>query len=220
MNTKALCTFATGTHKELLDIARPSFQAYARAHGYTYFEPEDFAPSRPPPWYKIPLLRSILSQYDEAIFIGADLVIVDGRDDVGEDVPPDAWQAMVRHATGDGDVPNDDVWLVRKPMIPILDKIWTMTQWLNHGWWEQAALLELMGYHVIQPTHLIEETELYRRTHWLDSSWNVHRWDRIQPEHPRFQHATMWPDRKAIMTQWAQEAEGWMYANQPVICRG
>ena len=218
--SKALVTFATGTHVEYLDIARPSFKAYAALHGYDYIEPAPFQPKRPPPWYKIPLLRQALDTYDEAVFIGADLVIMDGRQDFAESVPAEAWQAMVRHATGDGDVPNDDMWLVRKPMIPILDTIWRMDKWLNHGWWEQAALLELMGYHVIQPTHLIEPTELYQRTHWLDNCWNVHIWDKVKPEHPRFQHATMWPDRKAVMTEWALEAQGWMYETSrlPVIC--
>jgi hypothetical protein len=31
-----------------------------------------------------------------------------------------------------------------------------------------------------------------------------------QPTHPRIQHATMWPDRAAIMSEWAKQAEGWI----------
>lgn len=209
--SKAIVTLAIGTHTKLLEIARPSYQAYAKLHGYDYIEPGEFTVSRPPAWYKIPLLRNALERYDEVIFIGADLVIVDGREDLADGIPPEAWQAMVRHNTGDGDVPNDDMWLVRQPMKPILDQVWANDKWLNHGWWEQASLLDLMGYHVIQPTHLQEPTELYHRTHWLDNSWNVHRWDKPQPEHPRIQHATMWADRVGIMQEWAEQAKnGWM----------
>jgi hypothetical protein len=206
--SKALVTFAVGAHIQLLDIARPSYQAWAKRHGWEYIEPVPFLTKRPPAWYKIPLMRWALEDFDEVLFIGADLVIVDGREDIS--VPPEYWQAMVRHTTGDGDVPNDDFWFVRRPMKPILDKIWTMTQWVNHGWWEQAALLDLMGYHVIQPTHLIEPTKLYNKTYWLDPEWNVHRWHRPQPDNPKIQHATMWQDRGEIMRKWAEQAKGWM----------
>ena len=208
--TKALATFAIGTHTELLDIARPSYKAFASRHGYDYIEPAEFSTTRPPAWYKIPLLRNALERYDEVIFIGADLVIVDGREDFSQTVPPEAWHAMVRHNTGDGDVPNDDMWFCRKPMIPRLDEVWKNDKWLNHGWWEQASLLDLMGYHVQQPTHLIEPTELFHNTHWLETGWNVHKWDTNKSEHIRIQHATMWPDRVAIMNEWAQEAQEWM----------
>lgn len=207
---KALVTFAVGPHVELLEIAKPSYKAWAHRHGYDFLVAEGIHPTRPPAWYKIPLLQTALCTYDEAVFIGADLVIVDGREDFSMEVPADAWQAMVNHHTGDGEVPNDDMWFCRKPMQPILEQVWEMTQWMHHGWWEQAALLELMGYKVPQPTTLVEPTELYKHTYFLDSSWNVHCWDKPQPEHPRFQHATMYPDRAEVMREWAREAEKWM----------
>ena len=105
-------------------------------------------------------------------------------------------------------------------MIPWLDKIWANDKWLNHGWWEQASLLDYMGYHVQQPTHLELPTELFHRTYFLDNGWNVHRWDKKQPEHPRIQHATMWPDRVAIMKEWAEQArQGWMNESQrEIVC--
>lgn len=208
--TKALVTFAVGPHVEYLDITRPTFQAWAKKHGYHYIEAGNFEVQRPPAWYKVPLLKAALRDHDEAIFIGADLVIVDGMDDFAPYVPKDKWQAMVKHNTGDGEVPNDDMWFVRKEMIPWLDKVWAKTEWLHHGWWEQAALLNLMGYNVPQPTYLKAPTELYEHTHFLDNSWNVHKWDNPQPQYPRFQHATMYPDRAAVMREWAKQAERWM----------
>ena len=208
--SKALATFAVGRHEALLEIARPSYKAFANRHGYDFFIADNVKPTRPPAWYKIPLLITLLCSYDEVVFIGADLVIVDGREDFSQDVPGEAWQAMVRHNTGDGDVPNDDMWLCRKAMLPYLEQMWGMTQWLNHGWWEQAALLELMGYKVPQPTTLEVKTELFEHTFFLDNSWNVHRWDRPQPEHPRIQHATMYQDREGAMRGWAKEAEAWI----------
>jgi hypothetical protein len=211
--SKAIVTFGVGAHREYLDIARPSFQAFAKRHGYDYIEAQQVGRQRPPAWYKVQCLLELLKSYDLAVFFGCDLVIVDGRDDF----PTPAagwWQAMVTHHTHCGDVPNDDMWLCKREMIPWLEKTWALDKYLNHGWWEQAALMDLMGYDpAIEhfPTHCKDITnELYQHTYWLTNEWNVHTWDAPQPTHPRIQHATMWPDRKAIMTEWAKQAEGWI----------
>jgi len=201
--TRALVTVATGTHLDLLNIARPSFQAFADLHGYDLLEAEPLDCVRPPSWWKVLILQAALRDYDEALWLDADTVIVDGSEDLN--VPPDAWQALVEHHTGDGDVPNCGVWLVRQPMAPVLDDLWTMTQYLSHGWWEQAGLHQLMGYRG-RPVQLVSPTELYERTHFLDNGWNVHMWDDPQPAHPRIMHATMWKDRVGVMRQWAAAA--------------
>jgi hypothetical protein len=211
MMTKAIVSFAVGTHVEYLSIARPSFIAFAKRHGYKYCEPGSLPTmTRPPAWYKIPLMIDALKSFDEVLFLGADTLIVDGRQDMR--VPYTAWQAMTTHYTNDGQVPNDDVWLVRKPMIPYLELIWTMTAYTNAPWWEQSALLNLMGYsESVRPCYLRESTELNDRTFTLDKGWNLHCRD-MQPGdfHRRIEHATMYPDRAAIMRQWAAEAQEWI----------
>ena len=151
----------------------------------------------------MPSLIAALQDYEEALFVGSDIVIVDPSDDVP--IEPDAWQALVEHHTGDGVVPNADMWYVRRPMIPLLEQMWGMTQYIQHGWWEQRALHDLMGYRG-RPVKRVAETELYRRTTFLDPGWNVHCWDAQEPDHPRFQHATMWPDRAVKMREWAAQA--------------
>jgi hypothetical protein len=211
---KSLLTFGVGGHAALLDIAQPSFKAFATRHGYDYFEAKQIGHQRPPAWYKVQCLIEALKAYDVAVFIGCDLVIVDGREDLPHD-DPDWWQALVIHETPNcGSVPNDDMWVCRKPMIPYLEKIWGMTQYMNHGWWEQAALVDLMGYDpTIErfPTYCKDtENELFKHTRQLPNGWNVHCWDHPQPVHKRIQHATMWPDRAAVMKGWAQQAEGWI----------
>lgn len=207
--TRAIVTLAVGYHERLLDIAYPSFKAFADRHGWDLFRVSKVCDARPPAWYKILAIKRLLETYDEVLQLDADLVIVDGSEDLT--APPEAWQAMVKHHTGDGEVPNTGVWLCRKPMIPVLEEVWKKDQWLMHGWWEQAAILELMGYQVIQPTHLIEATPLYINTRFLENCWNVHLWDRPQPERQKIQHATMYDDREATMKEWAKQAETWMY---------
>jgi len=210
---KALVTFGTGTHAELLDIARPSFKAFARRHNYAYFEAAEVGHQRPAPWYKVKCLLDLLKQFDLAVFIGCDMVIVDGR----EDIPHgnwDWWQELVIHKTHIGNVPNDDMWVCNRNMIPWLHKIWGMTEYMHHGWWEQAALCDLMSFDPVVehfPTYCQDErNELYKHTRHLPHEWNVHIWDTPQPDRPRIQHATMWPDRMEAMRLWAMQAEGWI----------
>ena len=215
MNTKAIVTFGTGTHAELLKIALPSYRAFAHLHGYDLHVAEQIGRQRPAPWYKVRCIQSLLADYQMVVFMGCDMVIVDGSEDF--DIPGSGdfiWsQAMVAHNTGDGHVPNTDMWICWRTMLPWLEKCWALDKYIMHGWWEQAALLELMGYEPdIRPTYCRDErNELYKATYFLDHSWNVHMWDRPQPEHPRIQHATMYPDRKKTMHEWDEQAKaGWM----------
>lgn len=202
---RALVTFGDGPHEELLEIALPSFEAFADRHGYEIVIP-DFPerPARPQSWWKVPALLTALAEFEESLWIDADCVIMDGSDDL--DVPEDAWQAMVRHETADGVVPNCGVWFVRQPMRPFLERVWTMTQFLEHGWWEQAAMVRLLGYELRKPVSLVEETPLYLHTHWLEPGWNGHVNDRQVIDRVRVAHATMFDDRADVMRQWAAKA--------------
>lgn len=203
MVTRALVTLATGAHERLLEIALPSFEAFAYRHGYELVIAEERDEGRPPSWWKVPALKAALEQHDEALWLDADTVILDGAEDLG--VPASCWQAMVEHHTGDGAVPNLGVWLVRRPMLAVLEQIWRMTGYVDHGWWEQAAMLELLGY-TGRPVALTAPTELHGLTHFLENGWNVHRNDRTLSGRPRIMHATMHPHREAIMKTWAERA--------------
>ena len=215
---RALVTLATGTHEELLDIALPTFRTFADAHGYDIIRAR-VDNDRPASWHKVPALAQALDDYDEALWIDADVVIVDASDDL--DVPEDAWQALVRHHTGDGEVPNCGVWFVRRPMRRVLARLWSMRQHINAGWWEQEAMMELLGYSLHRPTELAQPGELYARTHWLDGGWNVHKWDRPVAERPRFMHASMFEDRAATMREWAGKSSRPFPTNStpPVVIR-
>jgi hypothetical protein len=202
MNRRAIVTLARGPeHEELLELALPSFEAFGERHGYDVLV-ADIDSGRPASWDKVPALRAALAEYEEALWLDADTVIVDPS----EDVPVDerAWQALVEHATGDGFVPNCGVWYVRAPMLPVLEQLWTMTGYLNHGWWEQAAMLELLGYRGRPVSRPVHANGLLLHTTFLDAGWNRHLWDTKPAEHVRIQHATVYPNRAETMRSWAE----------------
>jgi len=183
-------TFAVGDHTRLLEVTRPAIMDYADGHGYDYLEPAGLQCDRPPSWWKVPLLLKALESYDEVLWIDCDVAIVDGGADIASAVSADAVQAMVIHRTPEGDVPNLGVWLVRRGMRDWLRVMWEMTGYVGHPWWEQAAMLDLLGYlHDPRPSVHVRDTELFGDTCFLPLEWNSHEQNDRHP-HPRFAHVT------------------------------
>jgi hypothetical protein len=55
----------------------------------------------------------------------------------------------------------------------LMRDLWSMTQYVDHKWWENAALLDLLGYDVsTEPIVQREPSHLNRRVAWLDVAWN------------------------------------------------
>lgn len=202
---RAICTFGTGKHAELLSVALPTFARFAKRHGYELLIADRIGTARPPSWYKVKMLQEALKDYTAALWIDADVVIVDSR----EDWPHNEKyiQSMVKHQTGDGEVPNHGVWYVTKDMAPILDLIWGLDRFRFHGWWEQAASMSLMGYDPDnRPCALLKPTPYYDATQFVDAGWNVHKWDKQAITQKRFMHATMHADTLGTMQDWAEMA--------------
>jgi hypothetical protein len=81
-------------------------------------------------------------------------------------------------------------------MLPVLVDVWNAEHCVDHPWWEQAALLEQMGYLVngVRST-LDKPTTLYGLTKFLHPTWNHHPSDRRRVDAPRFLHVTQYADR-------------------------
>jgi hypothetical protein len=172
--TKALATIGSGPLAPVLALVLPTFAAYARRHGYQLVVGDGASDGRPPAWAKVPLLRRLLDEVDEALWIDADAVILDERVDLTSEVAPDAYQALVRHVTHDGDVPNTGVWFLRGQRgRDLLDAVWQREEYTEHKWWENAAVMDLLGYCLDVPTQALLETPWVTGTHWLSPKWNA-----------------------------------------------
>ena len=48
-----------------------------------------------------------------------------------------------------------------------------MTEYVDHKWWENAALLDLLGYDIeTEPIRKVKSSPLDRRIEWLGNEWN------------------------------------------------
>jgi hypothetical protein len=143
---KALCSIGAGPHAELLAISRPTFQAFARRHGYELITSAQNTTGRPPAWAKVPMLREAVDDYELVVWIDADAVIVDDSRDIAGELERDL--ALARHRRGDQLVPNTGVMVLRSGAFArkLLDEMWAAKRFIHHPWWENAALLHLFGY--------------------------------------------------------------------------
>lgn len=179
---KALVTFGTGPLEPMRASTLPAMTAYAARHGYNLVA--NCRPTLDPPsWGKIPLLLEILDTHDAALWLDADVLIVDGSEDIADHVY--GHQGLVAHVTrGDGRVPNTGIWYLTRRCIPLLlEALELFPRYAAHPWWEQAAIIERL------PGHWESVTT------WLDPGWNRHRHDLQPTDRVRLMHFTAVPDR-------------------------
>ena len=200
---KALCSIGAGPHAALLEISRPTFDDYARRHGYELITSSESHPGRPPAWAKVPMLREAVDAYELVLWIDADAVIVDGERDIAAELELDL--GLVRHRRGEQLVPNTGVMVMRSGDFAreLLDEVWASTRFIHHPWWENAALLSALGYDLpaaLEPgrtrriaarlrrrsLELARPSPLLEQTQFLPTEWNSVSADRA--EHPRIVH--------------------------------
>jgi hypothetical protein len=176
----------------------PLLEEYAGRHDLT-FCCGNLKGERPPSWGKVLMMHQALQDFDAVVWIDADVVVMDPSRNIIDELRPGSWQALVEHHTECGAVPNCGVWVCTKEMLPTLTDIWNEGRYLDHPWWEQAAILGRMGYVLAEGPRASFDTttKLYERTTFLESTWNHHPMDTRRIAEPRFVHVTMYADRPA-----------------------
>jgi hypothetical protein len=204
---RAIVTYAANGHEELLAVALPTYERFARAHGYDLRVGECLLPHLPAAWNKVALLLLALKECEEAVWLDCDLVFVNCEDDF----PPmasdpasgtftqDKVHALVRHFERGSEVPNSGVWRLRRGAEGLLNDMTALKVFTNHGWWEQAALMTLMGYCVppegsdFKKTRCkcVVQTEWHRQCQFMPLAWNSH--PNYRTDKPRVVHCS-YPD--------------------------
>lgn len=173
----ALCSVGVGPHAGLLRLAQPTLELFARRHNYDLhlsFHP--LQRERPPAWNKIPALITLLQDYETVIWIDADATVVNADEDITLSAPSSKSIWITKHHFGGEEQPNTGVMILHRSTdtLRILESIWMQHQYTQHPWWEQAALLYLIGYDVSQIGHakFMGATEFTSKVGWLSTIWN------------------------------------------------
>lgn len=205
MSTLLMTGWCGSAHAQFAAHTTPLMERYAARHGMDFDCVNLRYSVAPPSWMKLPQIGAALHDYDSVLWVDADIVIVDSSESILDEISPDCWQAMVAHKTECGSVPNCGLWFVTREMRAYFKTAWDslLAQFENHPWWEQAAMLSLMGYEVIDGPKVVAgtPTELFDHTQFLSQKWNHHPRDEARVDHPAFLHATQYHDRLAVIRE-------------------
>jgi hypothetical protein len=172
---KVLCSIGAGAHEELLDLSGATFALFADRHGYDLdLRRELLTDERPASWSRILLFQELFRSYDVVLWIDADAAIVDPTLDIADELGRGDLMGMVAH-TYDGQViPNCGVWVLRNHRATrrFLDAVWSHTEYLEHEWWENAAVLDELGYSVTPRVEVTRRARMRARVRHLDRAWN------------------------------------------------
>jgi hypothetical protein len=171
---RVIASLGAGPQRRLLALARQTIEPYARRHGYDLrLHSEVVDSSRPAPWSKIKILRDLVERYELVVWLDADLVIVDARVDLASELEEGKLLYLVEHRGRDWQMPNTGVMMLRggAEAAAFLDAVWELRQHVNHRWWENAAVCELLGYQ-LDPPLPARATPTFERTKFISQSWN------------------------------------------------
>ncbi|HEX6476337.1 MAG TPA: hypothetical protein VF005_03620 [Acidimicrobiales bacterium] len=170
-----VCTIGHGPHRRLLDVTRPALERYADRHGYEVRVVESrWVPARPVSWDKVALLHSLVARYRVVFWVDADAVVMDDAPDVRQEVDRVRFLHLVEHRVDGERRPNAGVMVLRGGRLAsrFLERVWDQHQFVQHPWWENAAIAHLLGYRV-WPTMRPARPSAWRPlVGFLDRSWN------------------------------------------------
>jgi hypothetical protein len=198
-----LTTAFNAAYAEMGAVCEASLAAYARAQDLELRVVRGVVPDRPPAWTKIKVIASLFQEgFDFVLWVDTDAVIVRTDADIrgeiedGKDLYLVAHQVDVHPMPGMMvrlDVPNTGVMLLRNSdwMRRFLEETWSRTAYLHHRWWENAAVIELLGYHRLldQVTPNAPDPAVMAHVKWLDWNWNSLP-DGCQGQRPIIRHHT------------------------------
>ncbi|WP_276354288.1 hypothetical protein [Cohnella caldifontis] len=144
-----ICSMASGAkHLEMLAITGLTFKLYAQFHQMDclLLTNQRLDPSRPPAWDKVALLHEMSRKYKIVLWVDSDSIIRIPFPDIRDELYGHYPMYLARQDLNQ--VPNTGVWVVRgtDEARSMLKEIWNNTAYLYHPWWEQGALMDLMGF--------------------------------------------------------------------------
>ena len=175
---RAVVSMAFGPYwHSIADVSWPSQQRYADSVSADFVFARNIPPhhSHPAPWAKLTIIADALSEYDEILWLDADVVAVGFGRSVFDESPASASISAVLLEDEPGSSTyhfNTGVIVARRSAISSIVMAALQDDLRDHRWWEQAALIRVCD-----------------NIHSLDAAWNV--WTGVEGKvsDPVFMHA-------------------------------
>jgi len=132
---------------------------------------------RPTSWHRIVFIPKLFAEgFDFVIWMDADAIITRFDVDVRSLIKPDKDLYIVQHENigEDGPVPNAGFMVFRNSSWSkkLLEEIWEKREYIDHKWWENAALIDILGYkHLVGGVRDFNH-EMLAKVEFIKSEWN------------------------------------------------
>lgn len=187
MNNKLhIITGYTENIKQLSDLSYDSLQKYCSLHNINHTRYLITETDRPPSWYKVKLILSEFQKGAEYVmWVDSDTTVINFDFNI-----LDLLDESEIYLSKDINGINCGIMIWKKSdiSIEILNKVWSLTEFINHNWWEQAAFRSLydINFNNLQNiTKIINQHDLnsydynlygmnYPEGQWSASSFLIH----------------------------------------------
>lgn len=161
------------------DVCAASLRRYAEAWGCDVHVAQGAFVPRPAAWHRVRLIPELLDQgYDFVLWLDADAMFVrfdrDALLEAEDDRDLFLVQMDVPWISKDVPVPNTGVMLARNARWTrdLFDRLWGMEQYVGHPWWENAAMIDAMGYRSLLGGRHEPDPEVLSRIGFMSELWN------------------------------------------------
>jgi hypothetical protein len=159
------------------NLCYKTLQIYGAQHKLDVVLSNNIVSGRPAPWHKILVMRQLFaSHYDYVFWIDADAIFIDYQRNIADEIEADKELYLVKHNIDSKEIPNTGVILIKNSewSHKLLSQIWEKQEYINHKWWENAALIDILGYHDLlnENSHKKLNLDLLKRIKWLGLEWN------------------------------------------------
>jgi hypothetical protein len=177
----AICiaTSYDSAFREIGDFAAMTVRRYASTHGYAAFIDDHVSCGRPPAWHRVQLIPELFARgFEFVLWVDADAIFVRFDVDIANVITTSHDLYLVQHYHPQHSpplVPNTGVMLVRNGAWArdLFARLWVMEQYRDHPWWENAALIHLLGYKsLLGEGEDAFADELLVRIKFLNEAWN------------------------------------------------
>lgn len=156
--TNKYCIASAYSHnfEEIVNITKPTLEKYANLHNIDIVIENIQKYDRPFSWYKVYLILNLLqsNKYDYVLWIDSDAVILSNKYQLDAFIVDNKYLYLAKDINGI----NCGVMMVKNNhyMINFLNKVYSMTEYLHDGWWEQKAIHKLVNDNYENITTYIE----------------------------------------------------------------
>ena len=138
-------SMANENFRQLQDLTSKTLRSYSEKHGYSFLTKIISNDSeRPPSWHKIEFIQEVFTGgYEYVWWVDCDAIIVNSEIRIEDFIKEGKDFYISRDMNGI----NCGVFMIRnnERSVSFFEKVWSMVEYKDHIWWEQAAIMELLS---------------------------------------------------------------------------